>query len=503
MQQVDAKTEYERRLKARRAASGQHERRHRMMGNLKVLTAVAAGILVWQRVDWLWLAALAAVFVVLLIVHERILRALATARRAEAFYVRGIERIDDRWAGTGAAGERFDDPAHPYASDLDLFGRGGLFQLLSNARTRAGEDTLATWLMHPADASEVRARQAAVTELQTAIDLREDLALLGEESGAGVHAAELAVWAAAPPIVAPPWARLAAPALVALLGVTLVGWEWFGWPLSPVFVVMLLEAAFAYYVRDAVDPVVAAIETPSHDLDLLAQVLVRLEREQFTSPRLKALRAALETEGHPASQRIARLDRLVEMLDSRDHLFMRVAGPLLLWTTQLAMAVEAWRARYGAQVPRWLEATGSAEAFSSVAAYSYEHPADPFPEIADEGPLFHGASLAHPLLPASRAVPNDVRLDRDNALLLVSGSNMSGKSTLLRTVGINTVLALAGAPVRAAHLRLSCLALGSSIRVHDSLQTGTSRFYAEVLRIRQVVSIAEEGPMLFLLDEVL
>jgi hypothetical protein len=501
---TNPQSEYKQRLAERRANSDRLDARHRMMGNLKLLDVALALLILWLLPGWWWLALPAAAFIILLIVHERILRALRNSRRAEAFYQRGLDRIDDCWSGTGETGARFENPSHPYASDLDLFGNGSLFQLLSSCRTRAGEDTLARWLMGPGDVNQVRARQEAVAELRHKLDLREDLALLGEDAGSGVHAAELAAWATQPPILASRRARFIAPLLVGLVLAALSGWFWLGWPLSIVAVALIIEAAFSLPLRARVSKVAAAVDEASHDLDLLAQVLVRLEREQFTSPRLRELRAALDTGGLPASRRIAQLDRLVELLDSRDHLVMRVVGPLLLWTTQLALAIEAWRLRHGTSVPRWLDAVGEMEALSSLAAYSYEHSADPFPEFTSEsGPFFHGEALAHPLLPAARAVRNDVQLDRGRALLLVSGSNMSGKSTLLRTVGVNTVLALAGAPVRARRLIIGPMSTGSSIRIHDSLQAGTSRFYAEVLRIRQIVQLAERGPLLFLLDELL
>jgi DNA mismatch repair ATPase MutS len=183
---------------------------------------------------------------------------------------------------------------------------------------------------------------------------------------------------------------------------------------------------------------------------------------------------------------------------------MRLLGPPLLFTTQLAFAVEAWRQSSGRQVGRWLQAVGEMEALSALAGYAYEHPLDPFPELSDEGPLFDGEALGHPLLPASRCVRNNVRLSDELRVLIVSGSNMSGKSTLLRTVGINAVLAMAGAPVRAHRLRLSPLVVGASIRITDSLQGGTSRFYAEITRLRNLVELTRGPfPLLFLLDELL
>jgi DNA mismatch repair ATPase MutS len=216
------------------------------------------------------------------------------------------------------------------------------------------------------------------------------------------------------------------------------------------------------------------------------------------------LRKAFETEGAPPSRRIAHLNRLMELLDSADHVVVRAINLPLLYKMQLAFAVEAWRKESGGHVRKWLEAAGQIEALCALANYAYEHPTDPFPEFAEGGPCFEGEGLAHPLIAEGRAVPNDVRLCGEPCVLVVSGSNMSGTSTLLRTVGVNAVLAMAGAPVRARRLRLTPMAVGASIRTLDSLHSGTSRFYAEITRIHLLVELAKGPlPLLFLLDELL
>jgi DNA mismatch repair ATPase MutS len=272
----------------------------------------------------------------------------------------------------------------------------------------------------------------------------------------------------------------------------------------PFAVAAAATALFFSRWRRRVGAVVAGVERPLRDLALLSQVLERFERESFSSPRLVRLRTMLDTEGDPPSRAISSLARLVVLLDSRRNQIFAIPAFLLLWTFHLAAAIEKWRATHGPAVPRWLEAVGEMEALCSLAAYAYEHPGDPFPEMAAGGARFDGEGLGHPLLPADRVVRNDVRLGSDLGVLIVSGSNMSGKSTLLRTVGVNAVLALAGAPVRARKLTLSPLAVGASIRIHDSLQAGTSRFYAEITRLRQIADLARSsGALLFLLDEIL
>src|SRR6185295_2263979 len=212
------------------------------------------------------------------------------------------------------------------------------------------------------------------------------------------------------------------------------------------------------------------VDGPGRDLALLSQVLSRLELERFSSAHLVELRAALDVEGLPPSRQIARLNGLINLLDARRNMIFAPFATLVLWPELLSFAIERWRQSSGPAVARWLGAVGEFEALGSLASYSYERPQNPFPELLEGETCFEGAGLGHPLIPESRNVRTDLRLCDDLRVLIVSGSNMSGKSTLLRTVGINTVLAMAGAPVCARSLRLSPLRVGASIRIQDSLQ---------------------------------
>jgi hypothetical protein len=514
------RAEYARRLDARKEQAADRERVHAITGNSRFAVAALGAVLLilvfalrWLHPAWLALPVVA--FLALSYWHQRVTRALRRARRAVAYYERGIDRLDGRWHGTGDTGARFLDENHPNALDLDLFGRDSVYQLVCTARTRSGEDLLASWLLSPAAPDEVRARQAAVAELRSYLDLREDLALLGADVPAGVDLAGLADWGEGAPILKSPLLRVVAFAL-ALLGVAalvlyvlgetsmpeLVAWAG-GSGLVPMLVAFVLEAGFALWLRDRVRRVVAPLERRAHDLAVFHGVLARLEREEFAAPRLAELRAALRTTAKPPSERIEQLLALIELLDSKRNLYFAPFASLLMWTTQLAFALEAWRVATGPSIRGWLAAVAQFEALCALATYAAENPEDPFPEVVEGGPLFDGEGLGHPLLPKDVCVRNDVRLGGEVRVLVVSGSNMSGKSTLLRTVGVNTVLALAGAPVRARRLRVSPLTVGATLRVQDSLQAGKSRFFAEVLRVRQLVGLARgPRPLLFLLDEL-
>ena len=501
--------EYTRRRVERRGAAEHLAARAGRLSNLRLAVfliglAVAVGVFGLKLLSgWTLIPPLAA-FGALVLWHDRVIRARERADRAVAFYARGLARLDGSWPGGGAGGEAFVDPAHPYAADLDLFGSGSLFELLCTARTAAGEARLAAWLSAPALPDEVRARQAAVAELRPRLDLREELALQGEDVRAGVHPAALAAWGAEPALHGAQAWRLIAGFLAALAALALTGWVLGGAGPLPFVCILALEAVVGLRFRGHVRHALAAAEQPSRDLALLAELLERLEAERFEAPRLAALRAALDTEGRPASQEIARLRRLIELADARRNQLFAPLAAMLLWGLQFGLAIEVWRQRCGGRLVEWLEAVGQLEALSALAGHSFEHPEDPFPEIVEQGPVFLGEALGHPLLPDDRCVRNDVRLGERERVLVVSGSNMSGKSTLLRTVGTNAVLALAGAPVRAVRLTLSPLAVGASIRVNDSLQGGESRFYAEIKRLRQVVDLArDEAHPLFLLDEIL
>jgi DNA mismatch repair ATPase MutS len=244
-------------------------------------------------------------------------------------------------------------------------------------------------------------------------------------------------------------------------------------------------------------------ERASDSLKLASVLIARWEQEKFSSPLLDELQQAFHR-NDSASRALTQLALLTRMMEHRANLIVRILNAPLLYSVQLAGAAQAWRHRYGALLERWLISLSELEALQSLATFSFEHPNDPFPELVVGQPRFEANSLGHPLIAEARCVRNDVSLGGETRLLLVSGSNMSGKSTLLRAVGINTVLAMAGAPVRASSLRLTPFTVGASIQVNDSLQEGRSRFYSEILRLRAICALAEERPpVLFLLDELL
>ena len=462
--------------------------------------AIVGAALAWWNFYLLPVPVIA--FIVLLVVHDRVDRKWTFERRAINWYQRALDRLDNKWTGFGETGARFLNPAHPYAEDLDVFGQGSLFQLLNSARTSSGEETLASWLSRPSPVEDVRLRHAAVDDLRHRLDLREELALLGDDIRAEVHPEWLMRWSSQEPVLVTPFMRVFALGLAGFTILSALGALFQLLPLFPMLIGILAEMMFFMYVKHRVEQILGAVDAPAKDLNLVAQLLERIETEPFTAPRLTALKTELATDGLPASAQIHRFRRLVDFHDWEHNLFFRPIAFMLLWGPNVAFAIERWRVTSGPHIVRWVQAIGEIEALSSLAAYASEHPEDPFPEFR-EGCVFEGVGIAHPLLHESVAVRNDVHLGNDLRLLLISGSNMSGKSTLLRSTGLNAVLAWAGAPVRARKLRVSPLQVGAAMRVRDSVLDGKSRFYAEITRIRQIVDLASgQPPLLFLLDEL-
>jgi len=504
---VSPEEQYVKRLRDREALVASYERIHIRLGNLRLLLVITTIALVWAIIKQMplspwWLAAPIVLFCATAMYHAGVLRKQSLAQRAVTFYQQGLARVEDRWAGTGETGERFIDSHHIYSTDLDLFGHGSLFQLLCSARTRMGESKLAEWLLAPSPIEDVRQRQEAVLELRDKLDLREDIAILGEDARVGINPQALVQWAEAKNQL---HSRIAVGAAALALSAISGAAVWAVWGIKfPFFTAVVVEGFLLYLHRDAVASALHETSQAFKDLDLLSSLLARLERETFSTARLQKLNRDLSAQGTTASRAVAQLRSLVDWSDALDNILVKWLNVPLLYSVQIAYAAECWRSAHGPYLRKWLESAAELEALLSLSAYGYEHPDDPFPEFIEGSAAFHATQLGHPLLAAAKCVRNDVTIDADHRVTIVSGSNMSGKSTLMRAVGVNTLLAMAGAPVRADSLSLTPLHLGASIQVHDSLQEGSSRFYAEITRLRQIHELAAKTPeVLFLLDELL
>lgn len=513
---MSVRNEYESRLQARQQAFEQLRRQDDQAVNFRTAIACVGMLALWVVVGgwgapWQLLLIPAGLFVAGLIYHEFVKRKQAAAKRAIEYYERCLARIDGTWTGVGPAGEEFADPLHPYSGDLDVFGTGSLFQLLNSPVTPRGAKTLAAWLapdpsVGPPKRETVRDRQAAVQVLGDQLDLRERLAVIGPTKQSQQDAAQLQAWLSLPGGLTARWILFTAIPL-GLLGLASLWYLAVTQKLSMLIIVVLVQVAFLQLLRAHLNTIKKHSEHAVFELRRILQVLHALETIDADTTELNRLRGELIHDSLPASQTIRKLERIVSQFENMRHnLFFAPFAFLFMFSLLFACRIDHWRMQHGKHVEGWFRAIGELEALLAFSQLHYEHPEYCFPELTDQRQRFTAKQLAHPLLTSHEAIANDIELSENCRMLLVSGSNMSGKSTMLRSVGVNAILAWAGAPVCAKELQLSRLQVAAAMRMQDSLQSGTSHFFAELKRIQLVVELAqsEAAPtVLFLLDEIL
>ncbi len=456
-----------------------------------------------MAVEWLLIPVL--LFAMLVWQHSRVHKRMGRIQQAQRYYTHRVNHIDGDWEGHGNAGAGYIDSSHPYTSDLDVFGAGSLFEYLSCTRTRLGEETLAQWLSQNADVRTVSLRQDAVRELSNRLEFREALALLDAVSDKQLGKDDVRNWVVEDyPLK--PWQRVVATILGVLALLSLVIWA-LGYGLWPLALVILLEIPLYVSCYRSIKQMAKQAQHISSTLADLKQLLAIIEQHPFQSTLLKQLTDPLRVDESMPSVQMHKLYSLLERLNQCfRNTFVMPFALLFGLPIHLAFKLEHWRKHVGQHIEHWLESAGQVEALASLATYGFEHPENTYPAMVSgtRRPVFNALSLSHPLIAAKERVANDISLNGDKRLIMVSGSNMSGKSTLLRSIGIAAVMASAGAPVQAQQLELSSFNIGCAMRASDSLKDGSSLFYAVISRIKCVVDLAKAGPpLLFLLDEIL
>lgn len=509
---ASARTAYEAGVATQTDALRRFDRRGALLAHLRTATflaSVGVGLaVIFERLPRVWvLAALGclAAYVVLAVVHSGVLREESRARVLLALAQRGLARLTGGWRGFPQTGAEFLPEGHLYAADLDVLGQGSLFQRLDDTGTRAGAQQLAAWLLEAApDAAAVEARQQALRELAPLLDFRQ--ALIAEARLAGDERADPSRFIA--------WAEGTSP---------LSGIRW-AFPIAHVLPVFTITAGLLA-ANDVIDALpfwlglgaqVAIVLATRGPLGRMWEALtlgdrgfVRFEEtfraidaQRFEAPLLQSLKAGLG-EGPPVAARLKSFARLMGFAELRASGQLHpIINALTLWDILFLFRIDAWREGHGAGVRRWFEGLAQLEALASMASWPFERPADAWPTV-DDGPVhFEADALGHPLLDAP--VTNDVALPGPGHAWVITGSNMSGKTTLMRTVGLNAVMALAGLPVCAASVRLGRAQVLTSMRVKDSLERGVSYFYAEVQRVKRLLDVTRANPQrcLFLLDEL-
>ena len=498
--------QYERRLSEVQAGLAQARAHHALAGGLLAIAVAALLLLGWQAVrkqgSWWRPIAVAPMALGAAGFYRKYHHAVNRLWRVQNFNERALRRVHGDWAGD-TGGEEFLDPKHPYARDLNVFGERSLFERLSIVRTGVGRRGLAEYLLEAPPVVEIRERQEAVRELAAQTELRESLAALGPFESSSSQWETFTRWLDAPLVVFPalwrailPFTSAAAVSLIVggLLGI--VPWIAVAGCLVPL---LALHSIGGLLFRKRVLRLMERLHLLSAEVQVIREGLGLVENRQFESAKLR--RISEQVRGARAAVR--RLERLLTAFRERTKDWFYLPSLMLAAGTQLSMAVEEWRAAHGEALRVWLAAWAEFEALNALACYAYENPGHTFPEICEGAASFEAHAAAHPLLPQDGCVANDISFNARSRFYIVSGSNMSGKSTLLRTIGLNAVLALAGAPVRAAKLTLSRVRLCASLAPAESLADGKSRFLAEVERLQQAIRLAESGvPVLFLVDEI-
>lgn len=497
------------------------DRRARRVSNLRlVVFAAGIGTLVWAELRPEWsgvaLAAFGAaifVFLVLVVFHSRLTQRAARAGEMAAVNGEAMARLGRKWDDLPEVAES-DPPEHPYAHDLDVFGRGSLARLLGTTGTRPGRDRLHAWLLAPASAAEISERQEAVRELVPELDFRQALQVSGrlagdpdpETIGAFREWAESEPWLLRHPVLA--WTTR----LVPLTTLVLAALQVEGTVARPWWIITLVAGSvLASVFGRRIHRQMAGASLGDASLRQYAGLVGQIQALEPVSACLRDIRDRL-TADCDARRELERLSWLTEMADLRHGgVFYVVINLPTLWDFHVLTALERWKVRAGRHVREWVDAVARVDALCALAGPVHDEPGWSFPEIG--GDRFLATGLAHPLLAPGERVANDVEVGPPGAFLMVTGSNMSGKSTLLRAIGVNAALAQAGGAVCAEWLRLPPLELRTSMRVEDSLERGISLFMAELQQLKRVVDAADvlaptEGTaggrvLLYLLDEVL
>lgn len=475
------------------------------LGAFALIIAVGCITVADPNVSAAWNAIPVTLFIALLRFHSPVLLKYSRAQAARQYYEDCLSRLAGNWREFSATGEQFADPRHPWSGDLDIFGSGSLFQKLNQCRTLPGQRKLADWLTTVASAATTALRQRQTESLREQLDLREGLA--GIDGNVDWLAAERALngWLgqkASPfPRTAVWTSRLLGIATLAMMVLFFVGVV----RGSAVLIMMLLHGPVVYACRDRIRSVLDKVDAVDKPLRQLSEVTAQFETFPFTEKTLQQMQNTLTAGGVQASVSIENLSSRIHWLNNalRNQFFMPVAWALGLFL-HLPDYIERWRDQFGANVGEWMEAVTSLEVLCCIAGFSYEHSHYCVPEISEENVELQAEKIGHPLISEAECVHNDVTLTAAQPLMLISGSNMSGKSTLLRSVGINLVLAYSGARVNAASFRAFPFQPGTAMRINDSLQEGRSLFFSVVQRLKTVVDLThEKRPVLFLLDEIL
>lgn len=405
-------------------------------------------------------------------------------------------------------GREFIDAGHPYSYDLDLFGRKSLFQALGRTCTHIGKQTLATWMQHHlTEKAAIETRQESIRDMSQRMEFREAFRVTGSiNRGADSDEEEISRWSRTPSVLQHLWwvklCLWAVPGinilLLALGLLNILSLSWFGMMFT-VFVIL------SFGLIQRVTLIQESYGKKLKTLNRYARLITLAKGETWQAPALRQLTDKLDIDGHSPAEALTQLSKELDRLDLRNNqlLYVILEGSMFFQLRQI-VRIERWKARYGKYLMGWLEAVGELDALCSLGTFAYNHPAYTYPTIAGQSFCFLARNMGHPLMPEAQCVKNDATIPSRPYFLIITGANMAGKSTYLRTIGVNYLLACMGCPVCCESLTLYPAQLITSLRTTDSLSDNESYFFAELKRLKRIIDLLDEGQELFIiLDEIL
>ena len=476
---------------------------------------IGVGLLIFLWSNHLWMGALGS-FIFLLVFGKFMHWHLALQKRqihSEQLHQINLQELAALQNDFSAFedGEEYMDPAHPYAIDLDIFGPFSFFQHANRTSSAIGKRCLANYLIHLPEIEEIPRRQEAISELKDDLDWRQNFQAYGQSTADKIqHVDALREWLTKPNFIIHntwlKWAMYIVPIFVIVATVYIflnLSWSFF----IPLFIIPF---GILKYTLDYINTTHHQTNQAGDILAYYAKLIAQIERQDFKTEKLQQLKLSLHTDGIPASKQIDQLSYIISQLNKRNNFFAIFLNLFGLWDLQWTLRLEKWKIRQKDYLPNWFHALQEFEALSSLATIYYNNSDWIFPDIHQKN-LLQGFEVGHPLLPKSKRICNDIHIPTEAHIKLITGSNMAGKSTFLRTVGLNIVLAMIGAPVCAKRFELPLLQVYSSMRTQDALHESTSSFYAELKRLKVIIDAIEERSkaakpprqVFFLMDEIL
>lgn len=396
---------------------------------------------------------------------------------------------------------------HPYANDIDIIGHASLYQFCNRTTSAIGAKQLSDWLLEPAQAPEIKGRQIAVKELSQKRNWAQHIQAAGKEAPVREDTrGRLMQWLHDPALFLNfphwRWLRIVLPAIILSITISAI-LEWV--PMNFLYGSLLVFAVLAFQVNKVIAPLHDQLSKMVDELDTLSRSMAILEKENFSSPLLLHLQQHFRKENESASLKVRHIKRILDRLDLRYNIVLSAPlNLLLLWNLQQVLSLEKWKKEHITEVAGWFAALGKFEALNSFGTIAFNNPKWAFPVLADNHFEVEAKDMGHPLINIRKRVNNDIAINKSGELMIVTGSNMAGKSTYLRSTGINIILAMAGAPVCAVYFRISPVQLLSSMRVADNLEESTSTFYAELKKLKMIIDKVNNNERIFiLLDEIL